>query len=55
MMRYSYLGMFLLALLVTLSSCEVIGDIFRVGFTAGIIVVVVVVILIIWLISRFRR
>lgn len=55
MMRYSYLGMFLLAMVVTLSSCELVGDIFQAGFAVGIIVVVVIVALIIWLVSRFRR
>lgn len=55
MMRYSYLGMFLLATVMTLSSCQVVGDIFRAGFWVGIIVVFVIVALVIWLISRFRR
>lgn len=55
MMRHSYLGVLLVAMVVTFSSCELVGDIFQVGFAAGIIVVVLVVALIIWLISRFRR
>lgn len=55
MMRHSYLGMFLLALVVTLSSCELVGDIFRAGFYVGIIIVIVVIALIVWLVSRFRR
>lgn len=55
MMRYSYLWMFLFAMVVTLSSCELVGDIFQVGMAVGIVVVVAIVALIIWLISRFRR
>lgn len=55
MMRYNYLWMFLLAVVVTLSSCEMIGDIFRAGFYVGIIIVIVVIALIVWLVSRFRR
>jgi hypothetical protein len=55
MMRYSYLGMVLLVLVVTLTSCEAIGDIFQAGMTVGIIVVVVIVALVIWIVSRFRR
>jgi hypothetical protein len=55
MMRYSYPGMLLLVLAVTLSSCELIGDIFQAGMAVGIIVVVAIVALIIWIISRFRR
>lgn len=55
MMRSSYLGIFLLAMAVTLSSCELVGDIFQAGFYVGIIIVIVVVILIVWLVNRFRR
>lgn len=55
MTRYSYLGMILVAMMVTLSSCELIGDIFRAGFYVGIIIVIVVIALIVWLVSRFRR
>jgi ABC-type enterobactin transport system permease subunit len=36
-----------------LSSCEVIGGIFKAGVWSGIIVVVIVIALIIWLISKF--
>lgn len=37
-----------------LSSCEVVGGIFKAGAYTGIIVVVVIVALVIWLISKFR-
>lgn len=37
-----------------LSSCELVGDIFKAGAYTGIIVVVIIVALIIWLISKFR-
>lgn len=36
-----------------LSSCEVIGGIFKAGVWSGIIMVAVVVVLIIWLITKF--
>ena len=36
-----------------LSSCEVIGGIFKAGVWSGIIIVVIVISLIIWLISKF--
>lgn len=42
-------------LLVTLSSCEAIGDIFQAGMAVGVIVVVAVVALVIWLVSRMRK
>ncbi|MCJ8208184.1 hypothetical protein MUY27_00600 [Mucilaginibacter sp. RS28] len=44
----------LLLVLTVLSSCRVIGDIFKAGVYVGVIVVVVIVGLIIWLISKFR-
>jgi hypothetical protein len=37
-----------------LSSCELVGDIFKAGAYTGIIIVVIVVALIIWLVSKFR-
>ena len=55
MVRYSSLCTLLLVLMVGLSSCELVGDIFQAGMTVGIIVVVVIVALLIWLVSRFRR
>jgi len=55
MKRFNYLAIFLLVMVMTLSSCEVIGDIFQAGLAVGIIVVVAVVGLIIWLVSRFRK
>lgn len=51
MIRINY---FLLAVfvMVTLSSCEVIGGIFKAGVWTGILIVAAVVGLIIWLIAR---
>ena len=46
---------FLLALVVTsLSSCELIGDIFKAGFYSAFILIFIVVFLILFLIRRFR-
>jgi len=36
----------------TLTSCEVIGDIFKAGIWVGVIIVVLVIALIIWLVSK---
>ncbi|HVE61368.1 MAG TPA: hypothetical protein VNA26_06100 [Chitinophagaceae bacterium] len=55
MKQFNYLAIFLLAMVTTLSSCEMIGDIFQAGMAVGIIVIVAVVGLIIWLVSRFRK
>jgi hypothetical protein len=41
--------------MVTLSSCEVIGGIFKAGFWTAIILVVIVVVLILWLVNRSRK
>ena len=41
--------------LVTVSSCEAIEGIFKVGLWTGIIIVVLIIAAIFWLISRFRR
>ncbi len=43
------------ALFVSLSSCEVVGDIFKAGVWSGLLIVAVVIVLVIWLISKFRK
>lgn len=55
MKQFKYIGIWMMAIMLSLSSCELIGDIFRAGMAVGIFVVVLVVALIIWLITRFRR
>jgi hypothetical protein len=47
--------MLLVLLMITFSSCEVVGGIFKAGMGVGIFIVVLVVALIIWLVSRGRR
>ncbi len=37
-----------------LSSCELVGDIFKAGAYTGIFIVVIIIALIIWLLSKFR-
>lgn len=49
------LSLLMLALVVmTMSSCAVIGGIFKAGAVVGVIAVVVVIAIIIWIISLFR-
>jgi hypothetical protein len=55
MKQYSLLWLCLLAVAMTFTSCEIIGDIFQAGIWVGIILVVVIVLLILWLVGRFRR
>jgi hypothetical protein len=45
----------LVLLAMTLSGCELAGDIFQAGFTTAIVLVVVVVLVIVWLVSKARR
>ena len=45
----------LLALMISLSSCEVVGGIFKAGVWTGLLIVAVVIVLVIWLISKFMR
>jgi hypothetical protein len=45
----------LIGLMMSLSSCNVIGDIFRAGMWTGVIVVAVVVVVVILIVRRFRN
>ncbi len=55
MKRYSLMAGLLGAMSLSLTSCEIIGDIFQAGMFVGIFVVVAVVALIIWLVNKSRR
>jgi hypothetical protein len=54
MKQYSLFGLFALVVAMSLSSCEVIGGIFKAGIWVGILLVVLVVGLILWLVGRGR-
>ncbi len=41
-----------LSVLLSLSSCELIGDIFKAGVWVGIIIVVVIIAIVLWLIRK---
>ena len=47
--------MILFACILTFSSCEMVGGIFKAGMGVGIFIVVLVVALILWLVMRGRR
>ena len=53
MQRLNYV--ILAFLMLSLSSCELIGDIFEAGVWVGILMVAAVSALVIWLISRFMK
>ncbi|HEY0897255.1 MAG TPA: hypothetical protein VGE15_11935 [Sphingobacteriaceae bacterium] len=44
-----------LLILTSLTGCELIGDIFKTGFYAGIFIVIAIILLVFWLLSRIRR
>ena len=54
MQKLSTLWICAIAMVMTLSSCEVVGGIFKAGFWTAIILVVLVIILILWLVRRMR-
>ncbi|PTX22654.1 hypothetical protein C8N40_101480 [Pontibacter mucosus] len=47
--------MLLVLLAFTMSSCEVIGDIFKAGMWTALVIIVLIVLLITWLFRKFRR
>jgi uncharacterized membrane protein YdbT with pleckstrin-like domain len=46
---------FLFAIIITLSSCEAIGGIFKAGIWVGVVVVVLIVGIILWIISKAKK
>ena len=53
MKRFSFV--FLLIASLTLTSCDVIGDIFEAGVWSGVILVIAIIALVVWLLSRMRK
>jgi len=55
-MKSNYLLMFLFSAgILTLTSCEAIGGIFKAGMWAGVIIVVAIIALVLWLIGKARK
>ncbi|HEX8357195.1 MAG TPA: hypothetical protein VF610_07285 [Segetibacter sp.] len=42
-------------LMVTLTSCEALGDVFKAGMWIGVIIVVAVIALVLWLLRKIRK
>ncbi|GAB4092690.1 phosphatidate cytidylyltransferase [Flaviaesturariibacter terrae] len=55
MKRNTSIWLFVTALAMTFTSCQVVGGIFKAGFWTAIILIVLVVGLILWLVGRGRR
>jgi len=45
----------LLLILFSVTSCELVGDIFQAGMGVGIFLVILVIAIIVWAISKFRK
>lgn len=54
-MQKLFLPSLLLLLATSLSSCELIGDIFQAGFSVGVFVVIAVIVLILFFVFRARK
>jgi predicted lysophospholipase L1 biosynthesis ABC-type transport system permease subunit len=50
----AFLSLAFILLLVTMSSCEVIGDIFQAGMWFAVIVIAIVILLILWIVRKLR-
>jgi hypothetical protein len=50
----AYFSAILILLVFTLSSCEVIGDIFKAGMWTAVIGIVIVVLIIMWILRAIR-
>ncbi|WP_199727576.1 phosphatidate cytidylyltransferase [Hanamia caeni] len=56
MVKFKFNHLILLsALVISLSSCEAIGAIFKAGVWVGIIIIVIVLVIIFWLIRKFSK
>ncbi|MCX2741984.1 hypothetical protein [Pontibacter anaerobius] len=51
----AYVMTLLVLLTFTMSSCELVGDIFEAGMWTALIIIVLIVVLISWLFRKFRR
>jgi len=55
MKRYILYPLWSLVLLLSLTSCELVGDIFEAGMTVGVILVLAIIGIVIWIVMKMRR
>ena len=55
MKQFFSIWLFIVAMAMTLTSCEVVGGLIEFGFWIGIILVVLVVVIILWIARKLRR
>ncbi|WP_197088575.1 hypothetical protein [Rufibacter radiotolerans] len=51
----AYFVALMAVLTMTLSSCDIVGDIFEAGMWTSVIIIVLVILLILWLFRKIRR
>lgn len=51
----TYLPALLIVLMLTMSSCELVGDIFEAGMWTALVIIVLIVLLIAWIFRKLRR
>lgn len=49
----AYFPVLIILLMLTVSSCEVIGDIFKAGMWTAVIIIVLLVLIVMWVIRKF--
>jgi heme/copper-type cytochrome/quinol oxidase subunit 4 len=50
----AFLSLVFILLMVTMTGCEAIGDIFKAGMWTAVIIIVIVVLVILWIIRKLR-
>ncbi|MER2997218.1 hypothetical protein [Pontibacter populi] len=51
----TYLATLFILMAFTLSSCELVGDIFEAGMWTALIIIVLIILLVVWIFRKFRR
>ncbi|WP_185195462.1 hypothetical protein [Pontibacter sp. Tf4] len=51
----TYLPALIVVLMLTMSSCELVGDIFKAGMWTALIIIVLIVVLLAWIFRKLRR
>ncbi|HEY4650016.1 MAG TPA: hypothetical protein VIG72_01330 [Pontibacter sp.] len=51
----TYLATLFILMAFTLSSCELVGDIFKAGMWTAVVVIVLIILLVAWIFRKLRR
>lgn len=50
-----FIAFCMIAMLLTLTSCDIIGDIFSAGIYTGIFIVILVIVIIVWIVIKLGK